>query len=229
MFSYISVVNDNSEYNRNWGNYINFHSNNEYIKLSNYSSIFKAYNEGIKRSSFNYMVFVHQDCKIVDSRFELVIDKIFKSDNKIGAVFMVGSPIAGNDSWSFGGLDVGVGSWYDRRENNLRVLPRKGRILVGDGFCFVSRIKDLKFDGSFDTFHFYDIIYTRDLVKAGFKIVVPDIPLTFHASGGGRGNEDWKKWKGKLDKRVGKEILVLVKDKVVSCKTKEQARELFLR
>lgn len=232
MFTFVTAVSESHLYQSNWSGFIQRNPDCEFINLENYDSIFRAYNEGLRRAKHDYVCFAHQDCKVVSNEFIPYIKKMFFENKKLGAVFMIGSPMSGPNSWSWAGQEFGAGSFYSEREDNLLELPLKGdrRILVGDGYCFVTRIKNILFDDNLSGFHFYDIVYSRDLIASGYELMVPGVPLTYHQSPGDLGSVEWSKLYPAFIKRVGSDILVLRKDgSVTTCRTLETAKNVVYK
>ena len=59
----------------------------------NIYSIFSAYNEGINRSQYPYICFIHEDIMFRTSRWGNLICESFKSDQTIGMIGVIGSSV----------------------------------------------------------------------------------------------------------------------------------------
>lgn len=190
-------------------------SNNKY-------SIFQAYNEGVQRSKFEYLCFMHEDVFYQTHEWGKNVIEYFH-DQGTGMIALAGGHCILNtpSSWWFsriisanllqGNSNTGESSLYKKRvnENNL-----KSEVAAIDGFWFCIPKKlfnNIKFDDQlFNSFHFYDMDISFQISKLNLKIYVIYDILIEHFSKGKITN-DWlisadlfyDKWKSDLPKMCG--------------------------
>lgn len=180
----------------------------------NQYSIFSAYNQGLKKSTYPYVCFVHQDVLFSTFKWgEKLINHL--SDNKVGIVGVAGGKIATKTpaSWSTNGGRMNIVQHRDNQKPLLLKKPldftdTKLPAVVLDG-VFLSMRKDLfetiKFDEKFSGFHGYDYDICIQAKVAGYtNYVIYDILLE-HFSGGNTVKQYYinlidvyKKWESQL-------------------------------
>lgn len=200
---------------------------------ANSYSIFSAYNEGVRRSTGEYLCFVHEDISFCSFEWgKIVIEKL--ADEKIGIIGVVGSDYMPKCPAGWWMTSTKGHEQKEVIDNGLRkkcIVKYSGSTDMGgdavivDGFWFCMRrnMFDLvKFDEDrFVGFHCYDNDICMQVVKSGRKIVLADNILIEHKSEGVL-NKQWvsnaniwyKKWKKslpvyvtKLDKDKSKAIM----------------------
>ncbi|MDR3272680.1 MAG: glycosyltransferase family protein [Flavobacteriaceae bacterium] len=173
-------------------------------------SIFSAYNEGVKRSSYDYLCFIHEDVLYHSKDWgNKVLNHL--ADPKTGLIGLAGSYYL---------LDI-PSTWYKAKpsvKNLIQSYAGKSKlpktyslkeakeVVCVDGFWFCSRkdvFEKVAFDHTtFEGFHFYDLDISMQIHEKGYKIwVIPDI-IVEHFSGGNL-NKQWlvssylfyEKWK----------------------------------
>lgn len=155
-------------------------SNNEY-------SIFSAYNEGVRRSQFDILCFMHDDLFFETMYWgESVVERFKLSD--IGAIGVAGTPylsILPGAWWSGGYICQHISGQKDLfyKPVNNNALP----VVAVDGLWFCipkSLFKQIRFDDIvFTGFHYYDIDICLQIRKLGLTILsVYDITIS-HSSG----------------------------------------------
>ena len=195
-------------------------SRNEY-------SIFSAYNEGVRRSKFPYLCFMHEDIVFHATRWGENVLKCFEN-KRIGLCGVVGGHYAPPYPvpWWQSGLMSGQclqgyinesGCYATRLDRYPDFLQNKKSIEVvsvdGLWFCIPKSLFDrsIAFDEKkYAGFHCYDIDICFQVRNAGYEVVViPDI-LIEHQSMGNI-DEKWEKdliqfyfkWYDKLPVTVG--------------------------
>lgn len=154
---------------------------------NNNHSIFTAYNEGVHKSNFETLCFMHDDILFNTNNWGQSVCKRFKSNN-VGAIGVAGSPyfsILPGAWWSggyicqhlFGHQDLS----YKTLENNA--LP----VVVLDGLWFCIRkslFESIRFDDiTFSGFHYYDIDICLQVHQQGYDLLsVYDVSIK-HSSG----------------------------------------------
>jgi hypothetical protein len=183
-----------------------------------HKSIFEKYNLAITdmlKSEVNdndIVIFTHEDVKIVDNLFKDKLEYLFENKKDIGICGFVGTQEYNE-----------LGGWWMNSPNKLKghiIQEDNGKdnhlikgdcgyfndIIVVDGCIFAVRAKVLKdgirFDESFNGFHFYDITFCLDtLLKTEWKICVADILIKHKSSGMGSLTKEWFEAKNKTIKK----------------------------
>jgi GT2 family glycosyltransferase len=154
---------------------------------NNNHSIFSAYNEGVRKSNFEVLCFMHDDIVFNTNNWGQSVYKRFESKN-IGAIGVAGSPyysILPGAWWSGGYICQHLSGHqnisYTTLENNA--LP----VVVLDGLWFCIRkslFESIRFDDLiFSGFHYYDIDICLQVHHQGYDLLsVYDISIK-HSSG----------------------------------------------
>ena len=83
----------------------------ELLRIDNSKNDFtiaEAYNEGIKQSTYPFLLFIHEDISIHTSNWGKILLKVFEKDKKIGLIGIAGSKIKTNTPTAW---------WENTREN----------------------------------------------------------------------------------------------------------------
>ncbi len=151
-------------------------------------SIFSAYNEGVKRSRFEILCFMHDDLIFKTKDWGLSVMNRFSS-SKLGAIGVAGSPyyaILPGAWWSGGYICQSIYgiqefAYQSKNDNTLPVV-----VLDGMWFCVrKSLFSMIRFDDStFDGFHYYDIDISIQIHQQGYDILsLYDIEIEHNSSG----------------------------------------------
>jgi len=154
---------------------------------NNVYSIFSAYNEGVKRSKYEVLCFMHDDIIFKTNDWGKSVMNRFNAPN-LGAIGVAGSPyyaILPGAWWSGGYISQSIYgeqelAYQTKKDNALPVV-----VLDGLWFCVrKSLFSMIRFDDTtFNGFHFYDIDISLQIQQKGYKILsVYDI-LIQHSSG----------------------------------------------
>ncbi len=158
----------------------------------NDSSIFQAYNEGVKHSKGEILCFVHEDVLFRSKDWGATIEKQFNNDEQIGVIGFAGTHFLPDTPMY----------WYSspfvsqRNLNNDKGVVEEhfhedwfnGEELIEavavDGFCFFAR-KSLFGRISFDDktykgFHLYDMDICMQVIEAGYRVCVCRSVLAEH-------------------------------------------------
>jgi GT2 family glycosyltransferase len=153
----------------------------------NLYSIFSAYNEGVKRSKYEVLCFMHDDIIFKTDDWGISVMKRFISSN-LGAIGVAGSPyyaILPGAWWSGGYICQSIYGEqelaYETKQDNA--LP----VVVLDGLWFCVRkslFSMIRFDDiTFSGFHYYDMDISLQIQQNGYKLLnVYDISIQ-HSSG----------------------------------------------
>jgi GT2 family glycosyltransferase len=208
-------------------------SRNEY-------SIFEAYNEGVKKASYQFLCFMHEDVWYHSPDWgKSVINHL--SDTKIGLIGLAGAYylLSTPSCWSSAKhlyMNVIQGNPINQTTKYCNVFEDKEVISV-DGFWFCSR-KDVFKNVSFDTltysgFHFYDMDISLQIHKKGYQIyVIADI-IVEHQSNGSQ-NSQWiesayifyNKWEGQLPACIYPDFKISKRNKMSAFKDLLYAHKL---
>ena len=139
-----------------------------------------AYNEGVRRSKGNFLVFVHEDVRFETNNWGKILIKIFEKNNKTGIIGVAGCNILlQNAQWWFPGKDYMFGKVI--HESNGKIWKsifseNKGEheVVVLDGVFIACRKEVLdkekiQWDEDFDNFHFYDLSFCIPFIQKGYK------------------------------------------------------------
>jgi len=142
-------------------------------------SMAAGYNEGMNASDAKYKIYLHQDTFIRNKNFLHDILNIFKSDETIGLIGMVGAPKLHHSGvmWD----DIRIGHFY--RLEQLKVnVDNVGIDIVSEGLHEVEVIDGLLMitqydlpwrEDIFDGWDFYDVSQSLEFRRKGYRIVVP--------------------------------------------------------
>lgn len=191
---------------------------------ANNYSIFEAYNLGLKKAKFQFIVFLHEDIHIHTKGWGKILISSFQKDSEIGLIGIAGSKIK---------TKIPSG-WWDHRSSNLVIniiQHRQGKnpeklftgfksnsmeeVVILDG-VFIAMRKDerIKFNESLKGFHNYDQSISLDYRKFGYKLFVSNEILIEHFSEGNL-NSEWLKsnikfnqlYKSQLPQAIGKRVV----------------------
>ena len=155
--------------------------------IDNLYSIFSAYNEGVKRSKYELLCFMHDDIIFKTNDWGISVMNRFKSSN-LGAIGVAGSPyyaILPSAWWSGGYICQSIYgeqelAYQSKQDNTLPVV-----VLDGVWFCVRKslfskiRVDDTTYNG----FHYYDMDISLQIQQNGYKLLnVYDISIQ-HSSG----------------------------------------------
>lgn len=164
------------------------------IGVTEAQSLTQGYNEGMQASDAKYKIYMHQDVFILYPNFLQSVLDIFSSDEKIGMIGMVGAekmPVDGViwHAWRRGDL------YESKIEERFQKLTYKSyQYSISDGLWGVEAVdglilitsKDVRWrEDIFDGWDYYDISQSFEMMRAGYKVVVPEqhLPWCLHDDG----------------------------------------------
>ena len=188
----------------------------------NQYSIFQAYNLGIKKSVFDYVVFLHDDILIHTNDWGIVIQNIFI--NNIGLIGIAGSKVKSKmpSAWwdcptEFMQINIIQHIKPDKKEiwnYGFKNNSNLENVVAIDGvFMAMNKNKQLFFDENLSGFHNYDLNISFECLSNGFEVVVTNQILIEHFSKGNIDNS-WYKTTFELHKKY-KNILPLKTDDII--------------
>lgn len=148
------------------------------LVVADATSMTSGYNEAMNSSDAKYKVYLHQDTFIINPNFIQDLVDVFKSDEKIGVVGMIGAPKLAID---------GV-MWHDERCGNFYNLDKllsdgvERLEKVTEGIVEVDVVDGLLIATQYDLpwredilhgWDFYDVSQCLEYKRAGYKVVVP--------------------------------------------------------
>jgi len=153
----------------------------------NLFSIFSAYNEGVKRSKYEVLCFMHDDIIFKTNDWGIKVMNRFNAP-KLGAIGVAGSPyyaILPGAWWSGGYICQSI---YGEQE--LAYQPKQDNavpVVVLDGLWFCVRkslFSMIRFDDTrFSGFHYYDMDISLQIQQKGYKLLTVYDILIQHSSG----------------------------------------------
>lgn len=165
------------------------------IAITEAGSMTEGYNQALKASDAKFKIYMHQDVFVLYPYFLQSVLDIFKSDENIGMIGIVGTEKMAVD---------GV-MWHDWRTGELYAGDIEGRFdelsyesyqyQLSDGLWKVQAVDGLMIITSkdivwrediFDGWDFYDVSQSFEMIRAGYKVVVPEqkLPWCLHDDGG---------------------------------------------
>lgn len=142
-----------------------------------YTSICKAYNEVLKESKNDTIIFCHNDINILTDGFDKIIYDLFEKNKKFGIIGVVGSNAWEREGWSGNkGQALGTLIQYNKYHPMSTLVPQwilfsplfrcneLVSAITADGLFIAVRRDRIKarFDENLKGFHFYDVMFTID-------------------------------------------------------------------
>ena len=149
------------------------------IEVHEASSMASGYNEGMHSTDAKYKIYLHQDVFIINRDFIYDLLSVFKSDESIGMVGMVGTPYLYKNGTMWYGIRVG--NYYRleqfRKSGQVpKLIPLKNSLCeveAIDGLLMATQY-DLEWrEDVFDKWDFYDVSQSFEFIRAGYRVVVP--------------------------------------------------------
>lgn len=170
---------------------------------SGHHSLFSAYNEGVAKSRFSNLCFVHDDVQFEEEGWGLAVCRHLEQPNA-GIIGLCGSPYQTHlpASWSFYGWSAYI--IQSDRNRTLRIFePSEGYddnhekpVVTLDGVFFCASkalFERIHFDEqTYSGFHLYDLDICMQAHNLGFTNKVINDVLLIHYSRG-RHDADWVK------------------------------------
>ena len=180
------------------------------IENNNQMGICAAYNKGIAKAKFDFLCFIHEDVIFLNNNWGLVLGKYFNNIPELGCVGVAGALYKSKapSAW----WDVPKEQWVAHLQQEVSEGIKRydsygwnngeeyKNVAVIDGvFIATKKSNKLLFDERIKGFHCYDLNYSFESKKKGFKnIVTREIFLRHYSSGSL--NIDWLKNTHKIHK-----------------------------
>jgi len=166
------------------------------FKENNKQSLHKVYNKAIDfalQEDVQRLVLVHDDV-ILESYSERKLDKLFKKFDVIGCAGSTEASLKLPALWHLMGGGFGSGNLHgavahgDEKQKHMTafgVYPKRVVLLDGVFLAIHRRVfEKIRFDEDCPSkWHFYDLDYSMQCHKAGFKLGVGDILITHNSPG----------------------------------------------
>ncbi len=150
----------------------------EFIGVRNANSIAEGYNLGIQRTDAKFKVYLHQDVFIIHKGFISDILSIFKENESIGMLGVIGArsrPSTGIWWQAY----YTAGKVWDTHEGKRKLINFQASqqpyeiAWAVDGLLMATQYDVFWREDLFDGWHFYDISQCREFLKKGYKVVIP--------------------------------------------------------
>lgn len=160
----------------------------EYLSIREAESMTGGYNEGMHGSDAKYKVYLHQDAFLVNPYFISDMLDIFREE-AIGMIGVVGAPEMPQNAVMWTVPRVGklyANQFYSSKKIIFGEIEGKYReVEAVDGLLMATQY-DLPWRA--DLFHgwdFYDVSQSREFIKKGYRVVVPNQkrPWCIHTDG----------------------------------------------
>lgn len=164
------------------------------ISVTEAKSMAEGYNQAMQVSDARYKIYMHQDVFILYPYFLQSILDIFASDDSIGMLGIVGAEKMAVDgvmwhAWRRGTIYEGdMEDQFDEQTYETyryRVMDGLWNVQVIDGLMMITS-KDVSWRGDvFDGWDYYDVSQSFEMMRAGYKVVVPEqrLPWCLHDDG----------------------------------------------
>ncbi|MBS1722742.1 MAG: glycosyltransferase family 2 protein [Armatimonadetes bacterium] len=153
-------------------------------------SMAQAYNAGTDRAQGRYLVYCHQDARLLDAEFESKVEALFSRDDKLGLVGVAGADSNRQKSlWfaegadSYRGKVFEDGHWVTFGDSDCEARTIDGFFMVTD--------KKFSFPEILPGVHFLDAWMCRQAEDAGLRNWVIDIDMA-HLSKGETASRDYR-------------------------------------
>jgi len=176
-------------------------------------TIFEAYAEGLSRSKFNCLCFMHDDLLFHTQNWGKILIKHFNQNSNWGIIACAGCKILRKTHalWSIPEYNafniIQTDIKHGSEQKVWQTISQPEKVIAVDGMWICARrevFEKVKFDTLNYTpaFHFYDLDFSMQVYQAGFDVViVPDILIehlslgSFEAEWLTNNKVFFKKWK----------------------------------
>lgn len=160
------------------------------IAIREADSMCAAYNAGMQSSDAKYKIYMHQDVMIREIHFLEYIIELFKQNENVGMIGMIGGTQMPKTGVTYRAWNVGM---LDCRDPDMayfmagaKDMPQTDTIVEAiDGLLMATQYDIPWREDLFTHFDFYDVSQSFEMRKAGYQILVPyqEIPWVIHDSG----------------------------------------------
>lgn len=160
------------------------------VAIREADSMCAAYNAGMRSSDAKYKIYMHQDVMIREIHFLEYIIELFKQNENVGMIGMIGGTQMPKTGVTYRAWNVGM---LDCRDPDMayfmagaKDMPQTDTIVEAiDGLLMATQYDIPWREDLFTHFDFYDVSQSFEMRKAGYQILVPyqEIPWVIHDSG----------------------------------------------
>lgn len=160
------------------------------VAIREADSMCAAYNAGMRSSAAKYKIYMHQDVMIREIHFLEYIIELFKQNENVGMIGMIGGTQMPKTGVTYRAWNVGM---LDCRDPDMayfmagaKDMPQTDTIVEAiDGLLMATQYDIPWREDLFTHFDFYDVSQSFEMRKAGYQILVPyqEIPWVIHDSG----------------------------------------------
>lgn len=160
------------------------------IAIREADSMCAAYNAGMQSSDAKYKIYMHQDVMIREIHFLEYIIELFKQNENVGMIGMIGGNQMPKTGVTYRAWNVGM---VDCRDPDMayfmagaKDMPQTDTVVEAiDGLLMATQYDIPWREDLFTHFDFYDVSQSFEMRKAGYQILVPyqEIPWVIHDSG----------------------------------------------
>lgn len=189
----------------------------ECISIENAESMAQGYNEAMKASDAKYKVYLHQDVYIRNRFFIRDILNIFKSNDSIGMIGVVGSRIIPTNGIWWESISK-CGKVFDSHTSEMQLWSFNDAqseydiVQAIDGLIMITQYDIPWREDIFDGWHFYDISQCLEFSRRGYKVAIPrqEQPWVIHDCGVVNVRNGYEEYRKFFLKEYSKEIFPLV-------------------
>ena len=165
------------------------------------SSLPEVYNDGLKDSTFDIVVFMHDDLILETNNMTPKIVKLFEKHPEYGIIGVAGTDKLVSGIWwqnrddMYGKVGhIHEGKRHVNKYSKGSYVDKLKEVVIVDGLFFMVHKKRIKkeFNEEFRGFHFYDISFCVDNFLEDIKIGVTTKIRVTHKSIG-QVNKEWEK------------------------------------
>ena len=160
------------------------------ISIKEAESMAQGYNAGMQASDALYKVYLHQDTFILNRNLLYDILRIFKQDENIGMIGVLGARELPKNADCYLKWDTGTATVYDgKMVSDWELYQNKEHEYVQveavDGLIMVTQKDVLWREDILDGWDFYDVSQSLEMERHGYKVVVPyqENPWCYHNCG----------------------------------------------
>ena len=168
------------------------------IESKNAPSMTQGYNSGMNASDAKYKVYLHEDVFIVNKNFIHDVIAVFKSNQEIGLMGVVGcKDLPANAIW-WESTEL-YGTVYENHTGQMARLQFKEAhedyvpVQCVDGLILITQYDVPWREELFTDEYFYDISQSIEFSRGGYKVVVPrqEQPWCIHDTGSANQSKDY--------------------------------------
>ena len=148
----------------------------EVFAIQEAESIYQAYNYAMQQSDAKYKIYMHQDVFLIHKNILCDIVDMFRSNDKIGMIGLIGGTKVPENKRFYRTWDTGnVLGCNDKKAFWNELDKNATKVWAIDGM-FMATQYDIPWREELDGWDFYDFSQSIEFQKAGYEIWVPEQP-----------------------------------------------------